>query len=110
MRSGVLDTMPAKVRRGLRKLGADIAVARRKRRLTVAMMLERTSLSKQTYQRIEKGDPAASIGAYAMCLFALGFNDPFGDIADMRDDDTGLLLDKERLPKRVRVPKGDGAL
>ncbi len=110
MRSGISDTMPIKVRRGLKKLGADIAVARKKRRLTVEMMLERTSLSKQTYQRIEKGDPSASIGAYAMCLFALGFNDPFSDIADMKNDDTGLLLDRERLPKRVRIPKGEGAL
>lgn len=110
MRSGIADTMPIKVRRGLQKLGGDIAIARRKRRLTVEMMLERTSLSKQTYQRIEKGDPSASIGAYAMCLFALGLTDPFSDILDMRNDETGLLLERERLPKRVRLPKGEGPL
>lgn len=107
MRSGIANTMPTKVKRELTKLGNDIAIARKKRRLTVDMMLERTSLSKQTYQRIEKGDPSASIGAYAMCLFALGFSDSFGAIADVKEDDTGLMLERERLPKRVRIPKGE---
>lgn len=107
MRANISSTMPSKVRRGIKMLGSNISVARRKRRLTMEMMLERTGLCKQTYQRIEKGDPGASIGAYAVCLFALGINDPFGDIADMRGDDTGLLLEHERLPKRVRVKKED---
>ena len=35
----------------------------------------------------------------------LGFGTPFGDLIDQRNDDTGLLLDLEQLPKRVRPKK-----
>jgi transcriptional regulator with XRE-family HTH domain len=93
------------LRRSLSKFGHDLAVARRKRHLTVAMMMERTGLAKGTYLRIEKGDPAVAMGAYAMTLFVLGFGEAFSCLTDARQDDAGLLLDEARLPKRVRVKK-----
>jgi len=105
MKSGTNDILPSRVRRTLATLGADIAIARRKRMFTAATVAERIGVSKATYQRIEKGDPSVSMGAYAMTLFVLGFSDAFKEIADVRRDDTGLLLDVERLPKRVRVKK-----
>lgn len=105
MRSAVLDVLPSKVRRSITKFGTDLAVARRKRNLTVAMLAERLGVSKSTYTRVEKGDPTVALGAYAMALFVLGFGEVFGEVADMRRDDQGLLLDAERLPKRVRTKK-----
>jgi DNA-binding XRE family transcriptional regulator len=105
MRSSVHDILPAGLRRSLVKFGGDIAVARRKRQLTVAMMAERLGVAKSTYLRVEKGDPSVSLGVYAMALFVLGFGDALGDLVDPRRDDQGLLLDVERLPKRVRVKR-----
>ena len=105
MRSSVHDILPAALRRSLVKLGGDIAVARRKRQLTVAMMAERLGVARSTYLRVEKGDPSVSLGVYAMALFVLGFGDALGDLVDPRRDDQGLLLDVERLPKRVRVKR-----
>jgi transcriptional regulator with XRE-family HTH domain len=105
MRTAVLDALPPNVRRGLGKLGADIAIARRKRSLTARMMAERLGVAKSTYQRLERGDPTVSMGAYAMALFVLGLGDALGNLVDPRADDQGLLLDAERLPKRVRVKK-----
>ena len=110
MRSAVLDILTSKLRRGLTKFGADLALARRKRRLTVAMMTERLGVAKSTYLRVEKGDPTVSMGVYAMALFALGFGDVLADLVDQRRDDQGLILDAERLPKRVRVKKEPTAL
>jgi len=104
------DVLPAGVRRSLAKFGHDLAVARRKRQLTMEMVAERTGLAKSTYARIEKGDPAVAMGAYAMVLFVLGFGDVLGDLTDARRDDHGLLLDEERLPKRVRIKKTVTAL
>ena len=103
MRSAVLDVLPPKVRRSLAKFGADLSMARRKRNLTVAMMAERLGVAKSTYLRVEKGDPTVSMGVYAMALFALGFGDALGDLVDPGRDDQGLLLDAQRLPKRVRT-------
>jgi DNA-binding XRE family transcriptional regulator len=105
MRSSVQDLLPPKVRRSLTKFGADLAMARRKRHLTTAMMAERLGVAKSTYVRVEKGDPTVSMGAYAMALFVLGFGDAFAELVDASRDEQGLLLDAERVPKRVRSRK-----
>lgn len=105
MRSAVYDVLPVHVRRALTRFGSGISIARRKRRLTVAMMAERTGVARSTYLRLEKGDARVSLGAYAMVLFVLGFGDALGDLVDPGRDDQGLLLDAERLPKRVRPRK-----
>lgn len=105
MRSTVSDTLPAKVRRSLSKFGFDLTLARKKRSLTTRMMAERLGVAKSTYLRAEKGDPTVSMGVYAMALFVLGFGDALGELVDPRRDDHGLILDAERLPKRVRTKK-----
>lgn len=102
MKSATLESLPLTVRRSLAKLGVDIALARRKRNLTVVMMAERIGAAKATYLKVERGDPTVSMGVYAMVLFVLGFGYAIGDVVDPRRDDIGLLLDTERLPKRVR--------
>lgn len=105
MRSSLHDLLPPPMRRGLTKLGQDVATARRKRHFTIAMMAERMGVAPNTYRRIEKGDPTVAMGAYAMALFVLGLGGALGDLADARRDDVGLQLDEARLPKRVRVKK-----
>lgn len=87
------------------KLGQDIAIARKKRSLTTAMMAERLGVAKTTYFKVEKGDPTVSMGVYAMTLFVFGFGEVLGDIIDTRHDDQGHLLDTARLPERVRTRK-----
>lgn len=103
MKSAVSDLLPARVRRSLVKFGSDLGRARKKRHLTVLMMAERLGVSKSTYIRAEKGDPTVSMGVYAMALFVLGLGNALGDLADARHDEQGLILDAERLPKRIRV-------
>ena len=109
MRSALHDLLPPGLRRSLAKFGTDLARARRKRRLTVEMMAERVGVAKSTYARIEKGDPAVAMGAYAMALFVLGLGEVLGDLVDARRDEQGLLLDEERLPQRVRIKKSPTA-
>jgi DNA-binding XRE family transcriptional regulator len=110
VRSTVLDLLAPAVRRSLKKLGGDLALARRKRKLTTAMMAERVGLSRSTYHRLEQGDPTVSLGAYAMALFVLGFGTALGDLVDPGQDGQGLLLDAQRVPTRVRVKKEPTAL
>jgi hypothetical protein len=43
-----------------------------------------------------------------MALFVLDFGSPLGTLIDVSRDDTGLLLDEERHPKRVRMKKARG--
>jgi transcriptional regulator with XRE-family HTH domain len=103
-----MPTVPAApfpVIRALRKLGADIRDARRRRRIPVSILAERASISRTTLNRIEKGDPGASLGNYAAVLFALGMVDRLADIADPRHDTVGLELEEERLPQRIRLSR-----
>lgn len=97
--------LPRHVKAALVKLGRDIAVARRHRRLTTAMMAERLGTSRPTYLNVERGHPGVSMGAYAMALYTLGLGTPFADVADAARDDQGLLLAAEQLPTRVRPKK-----
>ena len=105
MRSNVHLRLPPTVRRSLVKLGRDVSVARRKRRITQAMMAERIGVAEATYLRIERGDPTVGIAAFAMTLFVLGLGTPFAELVDAARDDQALLLDVERLPARVRARK-----
>jgi transcriptional regulator with XRE-family HTH domain len=95
--------VPVPVARALRKLGHDIRDARRRRRIPVAILAERASISRMTLSRIEKGDPRTSLGAYATVLFALGMADRLADVADPRHDKVGLELEEEHLPERIRL-------
>ena len=74
------------------------------------MMAERPGVAKSTYLKVEKGDPTVVLATYAMTFFALGFGDVLGEILDARRDDQGLLLDAERMPRRVRTPGPPRAL
>ena len=93
-------SLPA--RKALQKLGADIRDARLRRHISTAIMAQRAFLSRMTLHRLERGDPSVSMGNYATVLFVLGMTDRLGELADVRFDRLGLLLDEERLPKRIR--------
>ncbi len=95
-------TLPIPVRRVLRKLGEDIRNARRRRRIPVAIMAERASISRTTLSKVEKGEPGVSIGTYATVLFTLGLADRFASLADTNTDAVGRELEEERLPQRIR--------
>jgi len=97
--------LPIPVIRALRKLGHDIRDARRRRRIPVAIMAERASIGRMTLNRVEKGDPRVSAGAYATVLFALGMADRLADVADPRHDAVGLELEEEHLPERIRLSR-----
>ena len=105
MRSNVHLRLPSAVRRSLVKMGRDLSVARRRRRITQAMMAERIGVAAATYLRIERGDPTVGVAAYAMALFVLGLGTPFADVVDAARDDQALVLDAARLPTRVRARK-----
>ncbi|MEM9912774.1 MAG: helix-turn-helix transcriptional regulator [Pseudomonadota bacterium] len=88
-------------RRALEALGADIKTARLKRRISVKGFAERIGVSESTVARLEKGDDGVSIGTLAMACLVLGEIDRISDFLDAGTDDTGLLLDRESLPKRI---------
>jgi transcriptional regulator with XRE-family HTH domain len=103
--SRALPALPVSLTRALAKLGHDLAAARKRRRLTMALTAERALISRTTLARVERGDPGVSMGIYGTVLFVLGMGVRIGDLADIRTDEVGIALDEERLPQRVRLPK-----
>ncbi|WP_233808968.1 helix-turn-helix transcriptional regulator [Paraburkholderia sp. HP33-1] len=107
------DFFPAPVTRAVKKLGADLALARRRRHLTQASMAERLRVSEVTVRRMERGDTGISIGTIALAFFVLGEVDKIGKLLDTSTDNIGLSLMNEQLPLRVRrkrVKPNSGAL
>ncbi|EIC23050.1 helix-turn-helix domain-containing protein [Thiorhodovibrio frisius] len=61
-----------RIEHALRKLGADIRDARRRRRIGTELMAERMGVSRGTLNRLEAGNPAVSITAQsAATLFGV---------------------------------------
>jgi hypothetical protein len=96
---------PVPVSRALRKLGHDIRDARRRRRIPVAILAQRASISRVTLSKIEKGDPGVSVGSYATVLFTLGMAERLADVADFRSDTVGRELEEEHLQQRSRLAR-----
>ncbi len=97
--------LPLPVMKALHKLGSDICDARRRRRISMQLMAERTNLSRGTLGKIERGDSTVSMGGYAVVLFVLGMSHRLQDLVDIAHDLTGQRLEAEQLPKRVRYKK-----
>lgn len=97
--------------RGLKKLGADLAIARKRRRIRQAELAEGAGVHISTIRRLEAGDPGVSLATLSMVMLVLGEPDRLGQLIDMSVDDIGLTISASDLPQRVRKPKrskGDG--
>src|SRR5438552_14181350 len=105
MRSKAFPSLPLPVKRALKKLGEDIADARRRRRIPTTLMAKRAMISRATLARAEKGAPQVSLGIYATVLFILGLDKRLADLADVRADDIGLALEEDRLPRKIYLPR-----
>lgn len=101
MKSNATNTLPRAARNALAKLGEDIVVARKKRRISTISMAERAFISRNTLYKVEHGNPTVSIGIYATVLSLLSLVDKLGDIADRRDDSLGLDIEEYHLPKTI---------
>ena len=97
-------TLPIPVTRALRKLGHDIKDARRRRRIPMAIVAQRASISKPTLIKVERGDPSVSIASYATVLFVMGMANRLADLVDPKNDPVGLQLEEENLPQCIRGP------
>ena len=102
MKTTATNTLPRAARQALVKLGEDIAVAHKKRRISTVSMAERAFISRGTLYKVERGHPSVSMGVYATVLAVLGLVDRLGDVADRRDDQLGLDIDEDRLPKKIQ--------
>jgi transcriptional regulator with XRE-family HTH domain len=103
MSDKVEKAAPVPVERALTKLGRDLSLARRRRRLTQASLAERIQTSVATLRRLEHGDPQVAFGVVVRAFHALGEIDRIARVLDTSMDDIGLTLMNEQVPRRVRT-------
>lgn len=103
----MMDNTPIPVKRALKKLGRDLCDARRRRRIPMQLAADRASISRTTLSKIEKGEEGVSLGAYAKILFVMGMINRLAELADPGLDELGLSLEADKLPKRIRIPRGE---
>jgi len=90
------------VKSALSQLGRDIQTARKRRRISVADFCSRIGVSDKTLAKLERGDGGVRLETFAMALLALDMLDRLAGIADPASDATGIGLDREKLPERIR--------
>jgi transcriptional regulator with XRE-family HTH domain len=97
--------LPMPVARAVTKLGEDINRARRRRRMTQQSLAERIGASLTTVKRLEAGDPRIPLHFVARILYVFGEIERLSQLLDSGQDETGLNLMDDQLPKRIRTSR-----
>ena len=105
-RSGAQVAMPQPVARALHRLGQDISVARRMRRLSQEDLAQRIGTSLSTVRRMEDGYPGTALHTFLRALHVLGRLDDLLLAMILENDALGMELVREQLPQRVRTAAG----
>ena len=82
----------------LAEFGERLRLARLRRELSAETVAERSSISRMTLHRAEKGSPAVSMGTYLRILAALHLDADINLLA--KDDTLGRKLQDLELSKR----------
>ena len=101
--SVVHASLPPLAAEALRKLGENLAIARIRRKESQRLWAQRLGVSIPTLIRMEKGEPAVSIGIYATALWMMGRVQSLAELADPKTDQGALESDVRRALKRRAV-------
>ena len=82
-----------------------MALARKRRRLTVRELAAKAGISYDTARAVEGGNLQTGLGAYLAMLWAMGLESEFQSFADPERDAEGKQLELTRMPQRVRHRK-----
>jgi transcriptional regulator with XRE-family HTH domain len=87
----------------LSELGERLRLARKRRKLSNAVVAQRAGISRTTLYKVEAGDPGATLGSYVRVLAVLGLESDFNTLA--ADDKVGrklqdLALEPQLTPRR----------
>jgi hypothetical protein len=108
--SSAIESLPPAAAAALRKLGADLATARKRRKQPLRAWAPRLEVSIPTLMKMEKGDPAVSIGVYATALWIMGRHETLAAAAEPKEDVAALENEVSaagQWHRRGKVPRND---
>lgn len=88
--ASAIESLPPAALAALRKLGSDLAIARKRRKQPLRAWAARLEVSVPTLMKMEKGDAAVSIGVYATALWMIGRHQALAMAADPKEDVAAL--------------------
>ncbi len=88
-----LKQLPPATLSALESLGAHLAVARLRRKESLASWASRLGVSVPTLMRMESGAPGVGIGIYATALWLIGRDGALADLAAPENDRGALEQD-----------------
>lgn len=88
-----IDRLPPATLAAIEKLGADLAVARLRRKESLASWAKRMGVSISTLQRLEAGDPTISVGIIASALWLMSRDGAIAELAAPANDRGALELE-----------------
>lgn len=97
-----LQSLPPAALAALRKLGADLGIARKRRKQPLRAWAARLEVSVPTLMKMEKGDAAVSIGVYATALWIVGRHEALSAVADPKEDVMALENEVDVATRRHR--------
>jgi len=102
MSKGPIHLLP-RLQRLLGQAGANLRLARLRRRYSAESVAQRAGISRKTLYRAEQGDPGVALGIYARVLQVLRLEQDLGRLA--ADDELGRRLQDAGLATARRAPK-----
>jgi hypothetical protein len=91
--SSALTQMSPSTLAALEQLGADLAVARLRRKESLKTWAKRMGISVPTLLRLEAGEPSVSLGVLATALWMIGRDGMLASLATPKEDRGALELD-----------------
>ncbi|WP_457329102.1 XRE family transcriptional regulator [Rhizobacter sp. P5_C2] len=91
--SPALSQLPPSTVAALERLGADLAVARLRRKESLKTWSRRIGVSVPTLLRLEAGEPGVSLGVLATALWLIGRDGALAELATPGQDRGALELD-----------------
>jgi transcriptional regulator with XRE-family HTH domain len=85
--------LPPATAAAIEKLGADLAVARLRRKESLKTWAKRMGVSVPTLQRLEAGDPAVGIGIIATALWLIKRDGELRSLAAPEQDQGAIEMD-----------------
>lgn len=98
-----LSQLPPVVRKALDRFGADLAIARVRRRESQRVWAQRLGVSVPTLIRLERGDPGVGLGIVATALWMIGRVDALSALAAPASDLGALERDVREAGRRRAV-------
>lgn len=88
-----LQQLPPATAAAIEKLGADLAVARLRRKESLKTWANRMGVSVPTLQRLEAGDPSVGIGIVATALWLIKRDGELSNLAAPEHDQGAIEMD-----------------